>query len=184
MSWVIDNSRHKGSSLVVLLMIANCADRDGQNAYPGFEKLARDSRITIRQITNIIPILERSGEVIVERGKGPNGTNRYTLNMRQSRLPLEKIANGKVQAADFQRSVRNQKIEPTTPLPPADAGDDEFVFRFGHGQIAVRMGRRMRLPNLSAYQGTFYLQDVANFLTRKGFPARVVVEGTPDRVVA
>ena len=174
MSWVIEKSQHKGSSFVVLLMIANCADPKGANAFPGFEKLARDSRITIRQITNIIPVLERSGELLVQRGAGPHGTNRYTVNMAQERMPffvLEKIANGKRLAANFQRSVRNQKIEPS-PLPPAGAGE-WYSFDLWGTKIEFQMGSHKRPPNL---KGTAGLQadDVVEFLRQRGYPARIV----------
>ena len=172
MSWVIEHSRHKGSSFVVLLMIANYAHKDGSGAYPGFETLARDSRITIRQVTNIIPILERSGELIVEHKQGPFGTNRYTVNMRQRSLPMEKIAIGKTKAADFQLSVRNQVLEPS-PLPPS-GGHTEKVSCWD-GTITVQMGRRRRLPNLSIYQGGS-AQDMAGFLRRNGFECEIEAE--------
>lgn len=174
MSWVIEKSQHKGSSFVVLLMIANCADPKGANAFPGFEKLARDSRITIRQITNIIPVLERSGELLVQRGAGPHGTNRYTVNMAQERMPffvLEKIANGKRLAANFQRSVRNQKIEPS-PLPPAGAGE-WYSFDLWGTKIEFQMGSHKRPPNLKGTAG-LHADDVVEFLRQRGYPARIV----------
>jgi hypothetical protein len=39
--------------------------------------------------------------------------------------------------------------------------------------IGVRMGRRRRLPNLTAYQGA-RAADVVSFLNRKGFLAEII----------
>ncbi len=169
MSWVIENSRHKGSSFVVLLMIANYAHKDGSNAFPGFETIARDSRISVRQVTRIIPVLERSRELVVEHGKGPHGTNRYTVNMRQTYFSMDKMSNGQTESRNVQQSVRNQVLEPS-PLPPASGGEE--TFRWGFEQIAVQMGRRHRLPNLGSYQGA-QAKYVVDFLRQRGFEARV-----------
>lgn len=79
MTWVIDNSRHKGSKFVVLLMIANHAHSDGTGAWPAAETLARESRITARHVVRIIPKLVTSGELEVQQGGGPRGTNLYSL---------------------------------------------------------------------------------------------------------
>jgi hypothetical protein len=79
MSWVIENSRHKGSKFVVLLMIANHAHSDGTGAWPAAETLARESRLSTRQVIRIIPKLAASGELEVQWGAGPRGTNLCSL---------------------------------------------------------------------------------------------------------
>lgn len=60
----------------------------------------------------------------------------------------------------------------TTPLPPADAGEEKF-FEYARQTIGVRMGRKKRLPSLECMAGSM-AQDVADYLSRKGFPSRVV----------
>ena len=110
MSWVIEHSQHKGSAFVVLLMIANHAHADGTGAWPNLETLARESRITTRQVSTILGILERSRELVVQRGKGPRGSNLYSLPMHQHRQPLEKISSGKVR----QSSTGNPQPETST----------------------------------------------------------------------
>jgi len=79
MTWVIENSKNKGSAFVILLMIANHAHSDGTGSYAGIETLAREARITERQAFNLIPELEHSGELKVERGAGPRGCHLYSL---------------------------------------------------------------------------------------------------------
>jgi hypothetical protein len=83
-SWVIEHSHHKGNSFVVLLMIANHARSDGTGAWPSIPTLAKESRIAERTVQRIIHRLTRwqhnfKPELIIGRGKGPRGTNLYTL---------------------------------------------------------------------------------------------------------
>jgi hypothetical protein len=71
MSWVIDNSQHKGGSLLVLMMIANHAKSDGSGAWPSTTLLASECRMSERQVRRIIDsVLEPSGELTVQRRIG------------------------------------------------------------------------------------------------------------------
>ncbi|MEQ1762572.1 MAG: helix-turn-helix domain-containing protein [Pyrinomonadaceae bacterium] len=79
-SWVITNSVHKGSAFVVLLMIANHSHADGTNAFPSYNMLATECRITARQVIRIIHHLEQSGELLVVRSKGRK-SNDYVVVM-------------------------------------------------------------------------------------------------------
>ena len=89
MSWVIENSKHKGSAFVVLLMIANHAHADGTTAYPSIDTIAREARISPRQVYNVIVKLERSKELLIFRNAGPNGTNLYSIPIWQKSLALK-----------------------------------------------------------------------------------------------
>lgn len=63
------------------------------------------------------------------------------------------------------------KISTKTPLPPVTGGQQ--IFEWCGQAISVDMGRKRRLPNLSAYEGGM-ARDVVEFLTRRGFPAQIV----------
>jgi hypothetical protein len=115
-SWVIDHSQHKGSRLVVLLMIANHAHGDGTGSFPSLETLARESRITTRQVTTILGILERSREVIIEQGKGPHKSNLYTLPLQQHTLPLEKISSRRKQELSTRSSPPETSTKPSLTI--------------------------------------------------------------------
>jgi hypothetical protein len=109
MSWVIENSRHKGSEFVVLLMIANHAHSDGTGAWPAAETLARESRITARHVLRIIPRLIASGELNVQRGDGPRGTNLYSLPSLRP-LPDDKLSGAtSCQTDKYERSPRQMQ---------------------------------------------------------------------------
>lgn len=83
-SHVIEQSKHKGNSFVVLLMIANHAHSDGTLAYPSIQTLAKESRISERTVQRTIARLARvtnripEAELIVERGGGRK-CNSYTI---------------------------------------------------------------------------------------------------------
>ena len=67
-----------------------------------------------------------------------------------------------------------------SPLPPAGAGETEMAFAWGAETILVRMGRHRRLPSCVAYAGG-RASDVAEYFTRKGFPARVASGGAGEK---
>lgn len=85
-SWVIDHSQQKGGAFAVLLMIANHAHSDGNGAFPSFDTLARESRMSYRQVTRIVPLLAKSGELIVLKGEGPRGVNLYSFPLMRDIL--------------------------------------------------------------------------------------------------
>lgn len=77
-TWVINHSRHKGSNLLVMLLIANHAHSDGSNAFPSLDTLAAEARMSVRQIARIIDKLEASQELKVMRSGG-RYSHRYSL---------------------------------------------------------------------------------------------------------
>lgn len=81
-SWVIEHSKHKGSALLTLLCIANCANGDGSYARPGMSRLARDTRMSRSQVLRIIQKLEASGELTVKRTEGVENTYSFSALTR------------------------------------------------------------------------------------------------------
>jgi hypothetical protein len=78
-SWVIDHSQQRLGSLVVLLMIANHARSDGTGAWPSIATLAKEARMSERQVQYCLRQLAKSGELRVKREAGPHGTNLYSI---------------------------------------------------------------------------------------------------------
>lgn len=95
MSWqaatfVTQNSKHKGSYLLTLLMIANHAHADGTGAWPSIATLAKETRLSERGVQYCIQKLKESGELGVIPDGGPKGVNGYciigmTQTLRQSK---------------------------------------------------------------------------------------------------
>ncbi len=78
-TWVVDHSKQKTSCYFVLLIIANHCHSDGTGAYPSIDRLARECRMSVRNVSRIIEKLEKSGELKIERNEGPKFTNLYSL---------------------------------------------------------------------------------------------------------
>lgn len=66
MSWLWENSPHKGSELLLLLAIADSANDDGV-AWPGLAKLSKKTRLGRRYVIDLVDQLEKAGAIKVER---------------------------------------------------------------------------------------------------------------------
>jgi hypothetical protein len=87
MTAVWERSIHKGSNLLVLLAISDCANKDGGGAYPGTETLAQMTRMDTSSVRRIVNALELSGELRVERRASPYRTNLYTVVLPNLGVP-------------------------------------------------------------------------------------------------
>jgi hypothetical protein len=81
---VWDGSKSTSGTLLVLLAIADHADKSGM-AYPGIPRLARMARLSTRQVKRAVKELESLGELQVIRGAGRKGTNVYYVKVRLTR---------------------------------------------------------------------------------------------------
>lgn len=65
----------------------------------------------------------------------------------------------------------------TTPLPPAHAGEIQFIEWHGN-LIEVQAGRRKRLPRLDHFHGLHgkYVDQVLSFLNSRGFQSRIATQ--------
>ncbi|MBX3297446.1 MAG: helix-turn-helix domain-containing protein [Acidobacteria bacterium] len=113
-SWVIEHSQHKGSELLLLLMIANHAHADGTNAFPSLKLLAKECRMSRRQIARLVKTLETSGELQVHR-RGTR-TNSYSIRMEDD--PTQLRASAPDAASDMTVSPPSD-IAVSPPLEPS-----------------------------------------------------------------
>lgn len=81
MNEVWRRSQHKGGALNLMLAIADFASDQG-SAYPGVPTLAQKIRMSTRNTQLLLRKLEESGELKVEEGAGPRGTNRYQIQLQ------------------------------------------------------------------------------------------------------
>lgn len=89
---VLKASQHGGSELLMLVVLADYSDDDG-NSYPSVASLARKCRMTTRNANYILGALQASGELRVLKNQGPGGTNRYRLMLDHMGSPLLKPAS-------------------------------------------------------------------------------------------
>ena len=172
-SWVIEHSKHKGNSFVVLLMIANHARSDGTGAWPSVRTLARESRVSTRTVRYSFQDLKDSGELSIEKGRGPSGTNLYSLpKMGDAKsAPPAKTARPPAIAVAPEPSLEPSNTKnPPTPL----SGGNTTCFQVGKETILVHMGRHKRLPNMESLMGA-QADDYVAFLQSRGFGAEVLI---------
>lgn len=75
--WADDELKRR-ADLLVMLAIADFANDTG-TAWPSIDTLAKKSRCTDRAVQKVVTGLIRSRKLMVERGKGPHGTNLYRV---------------------------------------------------------------------------------------------------------
>lgn len=109
LSRVWEHSQHGGTELLMLLAIADFADDNG-TAYPSVATLAAKCRMKPRNANYILAALEASGELDIQRNKGPAGANRYRVT-----LPLQRVAPLQG-SAPLQCSAPTPAMECATPL--------------------------------------------------------------------
>ena len=126
-NWVITYSKQKGSALLVLLMIANHAHSDGTNAFPSIKTLAKECRLSERQITRIVGQLEQSGELLIERSIGRTVHN-YSISMI---LNPDKMS--------LSNPVKMSGLSLTNPTPNPD--------KSGNPTLTNRVGTEIALNN-------------------------------------
>jgi hypothetical protein len=80
-SWVWEHSKTGGGDRLLLLAIADCADDDGDNAWPSVSTLAHKTQTADRTVQRGIDRLQREGCLEVHRGAGRGGTHRYRVLM-------------------------------------------------------------------------------------------------------
>lgn len=75
---VLDRSVHSGTELLMLIVLADYSDDEG-NSYPSVASLARKCRLQTRRANYILKALTDSGELRILKNEGPKGTNRYRI---------------------------------------------------------------------------------------------------------
>jgi hypothetical protein len=79
MTGVWANAGYEGGALLVLLALADFADDQGY-CFPSVKLLARKSRLSTRQVNNVLTRFKNDGSVVVEAGGGSGRSNRYRIN--------------------------------------------------------------------------------------------------------
>lgn len=86
-SWVLDHSEARLGPRHVLISIANHSKSDGTGAWPSVRTIARESKLSEREVRYALRELETSGELKTARAKGPSGCNLYSLPLMGQTLP-------------------------------------------------------------------------------------------------
>lgn len=120
---VWEKSKQKGAGLLVMLAIADFANDDGF-AWPSVPTLARKSRVTVRGAQKIVSNCIAAGELEVERGAGPRGTNLYHILLSQPQKTLVPTESPERRSGGEQHSDVNRGTKGAN----ADASAGELPF--------------------------------------------------------
>lgn len=124
-----------------LLALADHADDDGSNVYPGQERIARKVGAGIRAVRDHLHELVRLGYLAPETRKGQRGTVCYRIAVDQ--LPTDA-------ALDRQPTAARQKLPPGNPAPVAtlSTGNPASLDRQPTADNPSRTVRREKQPSV------------------------------------
>lgn len=108
-TWVWEHSKASGTDLLVLLAIADAANRDGRRSYQSAATVAAMTRLSKRTVQRSVARLVELGDIIQEAEKGIRGTSSYALP-----LHTRPTSPGDVR----QNDVRHPGSPPTSPVTP------------------------------------------------------------------
>lgn len=112
MSAVWQHSKAKSGDLLVQLAIADFSNDEGF-AFPSIPTLGRKARLSTRQVKRALDRLQRFGELIIYKNKGPNGVNRYRILLGDKLSPEHTV---KVTSVTGGGDILGKKV--VTPMSP------------------------------------------------------------------
>lgn len=124
-AWVLENSTAELGARLVLLSIANHADRLGHNAYPSYETIGIEARMDRRNAIAAVQRLERDGHITVRRKASRLGTNVYTILGMASDVSSPPTPVASDAAGDVHDTLLVMPASPEPSLNRLTAEDDE-----------------------------------------------------------
>lgn len=118
LTYVLENSQHKGNELLTLIVLADHADESGV-CWPSIERLGKLIRADQRTAQRCIRRLVATGELKLTQGGGRSGTNRYQIHMQRS---LELFPEGQEKGGNLPPGnlpgVTNEALKGDTAVSP------------------------------------------------------------------
>lgn len=109
MTNIWEHSAMGGAKLLLLLAIGDHASDNGV-AYPSVDRLAQKIRMTSRNTQYLLKELEQSGELVIERNKGPKGCNLFRVQTLQG----AKFSGVKIKVVGGEKSG-SKGVKPLSP---------------------------------------------------------------------
>jgi helix-turn-helix protein len=78
---VLEHSKSRGSARMVLVVIAECANHEGSDAWPAVETIAHRAGISRASVYRQLKTLAELGELEVDSKGGKHGCNRYRVTL-------------------------------------------------------------------------------------------------------
>jgi len=143
-SWVLDHSESELGDRLVLISIASCANSDGEDAWPKVPKIARDSRLSERQVYRCLQNLVELGELKIDNGGGRGNRNIYSLpkftkqlkpdnlSVNPDKMSQETLTSDTQKPDNLSVAIRKNRPEPsnTTVLTLSPPSSEQKETRF------------------------------------------------------
>lgn len=122
LSWVFQHSEAEASERLVLLVLANFADDKGLS-WPGIPRIAREARLSERQVQRCLRNLEKAGSIVTHVNGAPDNrqpdnrrTNAYRIVHRGDTSDTSEPLG--VTPTTFRGDMRGGSgVTPTSPKP-------------------------------------------------------------------
>ena len=158
-SWVLDHSESRLGARCVLLSIANHAGPFGTGSWPSVKTIAREAKLSEREVQYAKAELKRIGELAEQIGAGPKGVNLYSLpKMGANFAPGAQDA---VEGCTDRPKVVHRgppepsKSEPLKPEPPENFGAfwDLYPRKVGKAKATALWSKSTPEERTSAIKG-------------------------------
>jgi hypothetical protein len=108
------HSKADHADLLMMLAIADSMNNAGE-CWLGTDSIARKARLSVRHVLDRLPLLESIGELRIEHGAGPRGTNLYHLGARYYEAA---ISGGALSAGEpGSREIHGGRMHPIRKEP-------------------------------------------------------------------
>jgi hypothetical protein len=126
MNWVWEHSRAKGSDRLVLLAIADNANDDGGNAFPGHPELMRKTLLPRSSVYDCIERLMQLGELERDQEGGGRGKRTvYRVLMSGENRPAAGL-NGNEKTVRDSDGISRETVRDSDVLPPETVRDSDL----------------------------------------------------------
>lgn len=129
MADVWDSALEGSTATHVMAVLANSADDDGTNCFPGTRLIARRARVSERQVKRIVQELEAGGWLwVIQRGLGAGNRTEYRLNVKRlheqaEQTRAEEAERKRCHGVTFSRNQRKVTSAPKKGDTGARKGD-------------------------------------------------------------
>lgn len=124
-SWVLDHSESRLGARCVLIAIANHAGPLGAGSWPSVKTIAKEAKLSEREVQYAKAELKRIGELEEQIGAGPKGVNLYRLpKMGANSAPgAQELVEG---CTDMPKVVHTGAPEPSKSEPSTTEPSKSF----------------------------------------------------------
>lgn len=115
---VLEHSRSRGSARMVLVVIAECANHDGGEAWPAIETIAHRAGISRASVFRQLKNLADMGELEYDSKAGRHGCNRYRVTLQPGESQDATVSDRDSLTSETGPShLRSETVSPVRPEP-------------------------------------------------------------------